>query len=261
MEPPSAYDLSRQARWETEGFTRAIRRYREAASHQDLSALPPGVALLKRVVPLLTDAIRRAQNTAADALTQPGRQPEWSWPIQLPDPERLAVITLTTCLGGVVRRGEGDGLGSNPGAVVSLSRTIASAARMQIEYDRWAGESPDVEERLRKRYPAMSRRIWTRWRKKVEVTRCEPWSVGQQTALGAHLVFLLAQSAPDWFALETRGVAGGRTQRCLVPTVRTLDLMRDTEARAEVARPLLMPTLIPPLPWIYSEPRDVGLHH
>ena len=254
----SAFDLARQARWETEGFRRAIKRYHEEAAHKDWADLSAGQALLREIVPPLSALIATAQANAIASIGAPGRQPEWAWTIQLLPADQTSVITVMTALRGAVGSfGERDTSPGDGAALTACARSLATAIRTQIEYDKWAGEYPDIEKRLKFRYPKVDRRVWSKWRVKVEATRCEPWGAHLEAALGAHLLGLMCEAAPKRFSLSTRRLTGGRTQHYIVPSQETMDLIEDTTARAEVARPLLMPMICQPIAWKYSHHSDV----
>jgi hypothetical protein len=133
-----------------------------------------------------------------------------------------------------------------------LARHIAQGVRLQVEFDKWSGVHPDLEKRLRARYPTVHRNVWSRWRQKVEALRAQPWDAKTEAHLGLHLIHCLVEAAPTRFRVENRPVKGKPTAH-LTLSDETLELITDVQTRMEVARPLRMPMICPPLPWRYEE--------
>jgi len=240
-----------QVRWEMSGFTRAQARFRDAMSAKEVGEMPASQALLRDVVPSLACAIRLRQAEAVDALGKPGRAPEWAWPVQLVDAEQLAVLTVCVALRSVTDFGS-NGVAS-PGQATALFRGIANAIRMQIEYERWTKAAErDVLAAFHRRYPTVNRKVWQRWRRKVDAARAEAWPESVQMATGGLLVGLLVEVAPARFSIEMKRVQG-RTIRTIVLSQETQEMLNDVTARAEVARPVLLPMIVEPLPWRYQE--------
>jgi len=248
-----------EAKWEMEGVRRATERYREAALSTDPSSLPSGQWLLRAIVPGLIEEITQLQAQAEAGLATAGRPSRWWWPIQLLPASHLAVMTVI-CGINAMRDPSG-----GPSAVTMVSRAIADAARDQLEYQRWVSEQADANKiakaqgwehvdvlaRMRRQYPRMDRRIWKRWRIKVAALR-EQWDQPTQVEFGGALLVALCKAAPDHFALALRRESGRDTSYLRV-SPETTERMRDIETRAEVARPLLMPMIISPIPWCYPE--------
>jgi DNA-directed RNA polymerase len=246
-----AFTLSRQAQWETEGFRRAIARYREDMQSKELHEISAGQRLLRDVVPPLAALITEAQRDAAASLVRPIKRSagDWALHIQLLPADKIAVITVSSVMRGVIATG---GESSYGGRVIMVGRGIAKSLQAQVDYDAWAKESPDVEAFLRRRYPKVDKRTWRKWSKQMELIRSEPWGSSVEAELGTHLIALLCRAAPTRFFLENRRVMEGQTHKFLVPSQETVDLLEDVTARAEVARPLLMPMVCRPVPWKYE---------
>jgi hypothetical protein len=254
-------DLERQARWELEGIRVATERYREAALAADPTTLPPGSKLLRSVIPPLAAALRLAQLEATDAINKGGRYAAWCWPMQLLDADKLAIIAATVGLRVAMSEGRAGT------SIASQSKLVTTAMRDQIEFDRWEEEQElakkeakrlkkedfeDLLGRLKHRYPTVDRRVWARWRAKLQLTRDEPWSEETVCVVGACLFDLLIKSSPDTFRMDERALGGGQVSYSLRLTPEAQEVLKDLTARAEVARPLLMPMLTKPLPWRYA---------
>lgn len=259
--PPSAFDLLMEARWEQEGVRRAARRYREAAAAADPSTLPSGQKLLREIVPPLTAKITELQLKGADMLSTPGKPPKWALPIQLVGAETLAVITMIRSLAGAEVPTD------QSASVTGLSLDIAQAVHDELDYRSWIEAQAKVNKAAREakdwdhvdllaafkaRYPAADRQAWRSFRRRLELVKAEPWDKETSIQLGAALIHALIEAAPARFEIDTRPLAGGRTQNYLSLSAETRRMIQDVETRAEVARPMLMPMLIPPIPWSYE---------
>ena len=256
-----AFDLLAEARWETEGTRRAAQRYREAAAANDPAALPSGQKLLREVVPPLTEAIVQLQLKGADMLaSRGGRAALWAIPIQLLDAGALAVITVTSALNA----------SSDPfspsAAASAVMETISTAVRDELDYRSWvkaqvaakkaAREAQDwshvdAAANFKARFPNADRRTWRRFRRKLELAEME-WDKETGIQLGGALLSALLETAPGRFELASRPLLKGRTQNYVKLSGDTVEMLKDIETRAEVARPMLMPMLMPPIPWAYE---------
>jgi hypothetical protein len=85
----------------------------------------------------------------------------------------------------------------------------------------------------------------------VEALRAEPWEVGAEVSLGAHLIHLLVETAPTRFVIEKITVRGKPTAHLTISEA-TIELISDVTTRGEIARPFLMPMVCPPIPWRYE---------
>ena len=265
---PTIHELAHQAAWEMEGVRRAIVRYEEAEDEADPMTLPPGKALIRGVVGPLKAAIEAQRDEVADTLAAPGRQPLWAWPLQVVDPAKAAVIVLNAAVTAVlVKQCSSAGAPMKTNSVTTTALRIAETLLDQLEYDRWCAAEEqrnaeakrskvaDHQDRLRAlklRYPNLDRRVWSKWRAKLEIAATVEWSKEECLGLGTMLIALLCKVAPDRFVVEERVLRGGYTQYVLTPTESVLEVMRDVRERALVARPMLMPMLCPPIPWRYE---------
>lgn len=243
-----ALTLEAQARWETEGCRRAIARYREAEAVQDPASLPPGQALLRACVPPLAAAIRQRQQEALQP-TERSRGAPWAAALVALDPERLAVLTLAVCLRCEVPV-DGDTAGTT---ARSTCLALASALALEVQYDRWTDAAGDeVLRAVQRRYPAMDAKAWRRVRKKLDGIEPTGWTMSERLQIGAALLDAAVTACPNYFRLETRHVGAGRTETLVILGEAARTLMDDRRARAEVASPILLPMLIPPIDWRYE---------
>lgn len=263
----SAFDLLTEARWEMEGTRRASQRYKEAASAADPATLKSGQKLLREVVPGLIGKVTEMQAVASASIATGRSVIPWAWPIQMLDAGAMAMITVVCGLNAA--RDPGGPLS----AVTTVSLEIAAATRDEVNYRAWieaqtkvnteareakavataAGELIDWKHRdllaaFKRQSPQADRKTWTRWRRKIEALQKETWDKETSLQLGAALLHAMVESAPTRFELTQ----STKDTRVLQLSEETMAMMRDIEERASVARPRLMPMLIPPLPWIYT---------
>ena len=265
----SIHDLADQAEWEMEGVRRAVVRYEEAEADAlragEAMALPPGKALIKGVIGLLIARIVELQNEATDIAQANSRLKPHAWHIQVIDPTKAAVITLSAACSATTRPSGAMGSGGSQDALPAVAKRISAGLRDQLEYDRWeaAEEQRNKEAKrskveghqdrlkaLKLRYPDLSRRAWHRWRQKLELAR-ETWTELEEVAVGTALLKALADVAPDRFLIAERPINGG-VQYFLDTTPAVREVMADVRERAMVSRPLLMPMICPPIPWRYE---------
>ena len=298
------HDLAAQAEWEMEGVRRAVVRYEEAEAEADPMTLPPGKALVRSVVGPLAARISQLRDEAADSASTHGRPGgartlTHTWPLQLVDPMKVAVIVLSVACQATVSRGNGAQGATQNSAIPMTAQRIAGALRDQVEYDQWEHEEalrneeassgfqayakeelvairaahpkaplgslqklakaaarkgvPKHENRLKAlqlRYPNLDRRVWAKWRAKLELARVS-WSEVESIAIGTALIRALVDVAPEKFVIAERPLSGG-VQYFLDTTPEVREVMNDVRERAMVARPLLMPMICPPVAWSYD---------
>jgi DNA-directed RNA polymerase len=256
-----AFDLMRQAKWEQEGTNRAVRLYREGVAEAEASGrqadTAPGKALLREIIPSLSDHIRVKQKEMEVAIAGQTKQPKWGLVINLLEADVLAAITLRHAL-------------TVPGCSheAGVSRTavckyISDSVRDQVEYSRWVWEQKELNKEAKgdpnhrdilkifqRRFPKAQRRTWVRWRLAVLKLRTEPWSEDLKIVLGGCLLQCLLDVAPEYFMLSYVR-KGAKNPAFLGLTEKAEALIKDIHTRRELARPQFMPMIIPPIPWSY----------
>lgn len=257
-----ALDVAREAAWEVAAVGRAVKRYHEAAAHADPADLPPGRrALAETVSPVSSKLNARLDEATAH---KDGRPEGWHAPLLLFSPDVLAVIAVATALRATPLAGVRLGK-----TVPVFSRQVCNVLRDQADHDRWVGaqrkaadKDPEAKAALgrwKRLHPDGSRRAWTRFASRLEGARTSRWPDDVCAAVGGVLIQALVEGAPDWFAREQVGSDPAHMRPiCITLTDRAVERMADIETRAEVARPLLLPMLIPPNPWRYAEPTDTS---
>lgn len=252
----SAYDLTRQARWEVEGFRRAAAEYERARASADPTTLPSGQRLLREIVPGLTDRIREAQREALRLTTSRASRVPWAIPVQLLDADVLALITVCSALRGVLCESDGTDI-----PVTSLSYSVAASVQDEVNFRTWIkgqrdrrkedGEHRDLEAAFKRAYPNPDQRAWRQWRRKMEIAVTEQWDNPTRLQLGAALLQWLLEVSPRFEKFE-RWEKNVRKLHFRL-TAETIEMMNDLEQRRALVRPRLMPMLIPPRDWEYDD--------
>lgn len=107
--------------------------------------------------------------------------------------------------------------------------------------------------RFQAAFPSANRRAWSRFAAKVSGARSAKWSEDVRFAVGGALATALSNGAPDWFEVAPHGDGPAhRNPLCVLLTPAAVERMADVDVRAEVARPLLLPMIVPPNPWRYA---------
>lgn len=250
-----AYDLTRQARWEVEGFRRAAAAYEQAAAVADPTTLPSGQRILREVVPPLTARILEAQMEALRLTSSHGKPPPWARPVQLLDADVLALITVCSALRGVLCESDGVDV-----PVTALAYSVAASVQDEVNFRVWIkehrerrkedGSLRDLEAAFKRAYPNPDQRAWRQWRRRMDIVTATPWDNATRLHLGAALLQWLVEVSPRFEKFERH--EQGKKRLCLRLTDETRQMMDDLEQRRSLVRPRLMPMLIPPRDWEYD---------
>jgi len=253
-----AYDLTRQARWEVEGFRRAAAEYERSRATADPSTLPSGQRILREVVPPLEARILMAQREALKFSASRGAANHpWAVPVQLLDADVLALITVCGALRGVLVESDGVDV-----PVTSLAFSLAASVQDEVNFRAWIkdhrdqrkedGSLRDLEAAFYRAYPNPDRRAWRQWRRKMDIAVSEQWDNHVRLHTGAALLAWLFEVAPSRFEKFERW-EDGRRKLCLKLSADTVQQMNDIEQRKALVRPRMMPMLIPPRDWEYDD--------
>lgn len=266
---------SRQAAWEVSAVARAVARFRENAERGDVVDMPAGRRVLMETVQPVTDALRKAQDGVGIGAAGRGKPSPWAGPVLTFEADVLAVVAVSTALQSVPLHG-----GRLGQTTAAFSKRIGRALRDQADHDAFVdretaeraaavkaardqGATPETLQSLRegsllrllrRLHPQTDRKDWGRFVKRIELARSEPWSDTLRTHVGGVLLRALADGAPRWFEVAQFGPGpAARAPLCLLLTDHAVEQMADVTVRSEVARPMLLPMLIPPNPWRYAQ--------
>jgi DNA-directed RNA polymerase len=167
-------------------------------------------------------------------------------------PEVMA-ITAVCCAMRALSMTSEVGYRTNGGLASRICLSIGARLREQMEYDRYARSDHPSLAAFASRYPEVNRRVWARWRRKLREVREAPWPLPVVQATGGLLLRRLCDVAPDRFTLSLEAVGRGHRAAVLLLSQETVEMLNDIEERAAVARPMLLPMRVPPIPWRYQE--------
>jgi hypothetical protein len=261
------HDMARQVDWEMEGVRRATQRYQDAAKHADPLTLSPGQKMLREVAPKL---IARIDAAKEEVIPERSRPKPWVANLQTFPSEKLAIITLHTALQATGKQSEG-----RTSSLDGEARcTMAHEAKKLVAYiqaerarDAWVEKEKQNDKAAKARkdeahksllkafekaVPTPNGHSWARWSKRVSAAAAEPIDEKMAILLGGALLGYLCEVAPEWFEIASRSLGGGQSQYFMRMTPLAKEMMTDLKERAEVARPRLMPMLIPPNKWKYA---------
>ncbi|MFK4044703.1 hypothetical protein ACI2KH_07075 [Roseomonas mucosa] len=264
-----AFDLTRQQLWEVDATNRAVKKFREDADRLDPHELPSGRRALLQTVRPVAAVLERWLEAATKSSTE-RRSPAWNRLLNF-EAEVLAVVAVSAALraGPVGEEQFGQTL-------PWYGKRVSAALRDQSDHDAWiaAGtgknatkERADLVRMFQRANPEPDRRAWTRLCKRLEIERSIPWHASPEatTQVGEVLASALVAAAPHgptkageplpwWFQLGQAGPGPAHLRpQCLLLTDYAVEQMEDSNTRAELARPAMLPMLIPPVPWAYAQ--------
>lgn len=257
-------DLELEARWELEAIQLGVERFQQQEKEKEEGDRASGRMVMRETVEPVAKLIEE-RLVEKDG---PGFPPPWRVLLSGASSEVLSVIAVgvalrTKNLPGTDRRGQ---------PLPTFNGRIAHAVRDQRDFDRWSSEQrkaareQDKEERAAEpadvalqRFERMNQgkrnrsRAWARFVERMEIARTADWSPNDEHSVGTFLAGALVEAAPKWFAVEEVGAKkSAHAPMCLVLTDYAVGRMADSEDRASVARPMLLPMLVPPNDWRYS---------
>lgn len=246
---PTARDLEKQQRREIAEIRRGEKAYQEAMLVKDPSSLPSGKRLMREIIPALTEAITAHQEDCLEAIKRAhGQRRAHVWVVQLVNAQTLAFLTLDVALRNDSSLGHGHKEVGLTQTAMALARSVRAHAEVHALAER---DKVDVLALLKKRYGAVNRMTWSRWKKKLGGETMD-WSPSVQLHLGAALINTLLTTFPEHFEKIVVRREGGVTQSQLQLKEGPRAVMNDVEQRRSVALPHYMPMIIKPLDWRFA---------
>lgn len=210
--------------------------------------------------PPLVPAIQAAHETALRGLSGKGHRAKWWIPALSLEADKWAVITARSALTGIAP----DMQDARPTTSVALN--IASAAKLQREFDLWkARESKESREaQARGEHRANLYQVMLRSVKKVDKRTARKWmllsdnidhldwSKDERISVGMLMLSILAEHGGGWFELAYIRKSTGRgtvTERVIRLTEAGRRWINNHNAMTELQRPWLLPMLCPPKAW------------
>ena len=257
---PDLVAIERQKRWEIDGVQRGVRRFREGLRDGGLLSVPAGMEAAADIVRNMIPEIERMQK-----LTRTNARGAYPWleVFQLLPADVLAVLTINAVFSDADKFRGYDRLWS------SLALTVSASARVQIEYDQWedgeaqrkkearASRAPyvDMRERLRRSSKTIDRVAWSRFRRRIQALASDPWPKVLRIHVGSALLTVAVENGGGWFkALKVPVIRGrGKTETRLRLSDAAVAFFENTLVRNELSRPMRVPMVAPPRPWIREE--------
>lgn len=260
MQQPDLVLIERQKLWEIDGVRRGVRRFREGLRDAGLMSTTAGLSAAQDIVRSMVPEIERMQKTPRP---ERGRDYQWLEIFQLLPADTLAVLTVNTIFA------QGDKVRGYDKAWGQLALAVASNTRLQVEYEQWedaeaqrrkearASKAPyaDMRERLRRSTKNVDRKAWSRFKRRMLTLTTEPWSPRLRLIVGTALLTVAVEHGGGWFRAIRIAVpgSGGKTELRLQLTEPAVAAFEDMLTRNELARPMRVPMIAPPRPWIRKE--------
>lgn len=214
--------------------------------------------------------IKKAKDDSKGLGAKVGYNNNWVYMIGLVSEEQSAVITLnhllSHCQASTEQRTSLERWEST--GTTQLAKKIGNSLRQQLMFENWKkNEKQKVKEHnatcmggeeLKKSYAQLlierakgqvTRPVLARWSKKFDTYSNIEWGA-DAINIGMKLLDIVCKGSPDIFNYELKSVKG-KTQRLISMTEEAWAEYDECEDFAEIQRPFLLPTLIPPKPFEY----------
>lgn len=240
---PDLAEIEEQKHWELEGVERGVRKVRAEIEAQNVGDSQLGSALVARTAPRLIERIIAAQKEAEAALAASTSRPmPWWYMILMLPADKLAVITIKKAMS--FRPRDFTLCPALTGLASDISRSILD----QLEYEDWREEDKKRVDRFFENYNLNARNL-KRLRERMAVKREQRWDNATGVQFGTHLLTLLCEAVPEWFAIEQARLRGGRWEYQFVFTEAAREALFKMGEQSELSQPSLMPMICQPDDW------------
>lgn len=165
-------------------------------------------------------------------------------------PEELAFLTLNVLLSTAGKRYAG--LTQN-----ALSTRLAHLIRTSMELSDWvrqsredykAGKAPDVAKYMLASVNGdVTEKTWRRWKRKLHHLGMEPWTKSEQVQVGAPLLLMAAEAAPDYLERYINYSRGTTYYYRL--TEYAVKALADAKEQSVLQQSIMRPMICPPIAW------------
>lgn len=269
--------MIKEIMWENHQIDEGVRKYRESSEGKGLAETTGGQRLLKSAMPNTIKGIEEAF-AVTEALvldTVHGhRADNWVYMIALLSAEQGAVIALNHML----EHCQTSHTSKRAVTLTYLAKKIGNTLNQQVKFENWKAVEKEKQgehnatckkgKEMNKSFAQIlisrakgqvNRQKLVRWEKKFDTYRNIDW--GQDCLnIGAKMLELVAAANPDLFTMGTSHEKN-KTTRTLIMTDEAWSQYEQIEETAELQRPLLLPTLIPPVAWAYVSGKVQGGYH
>ena len=267
--------LIKEILWENHQIDEGVLKYKDTMLKKDLPDHTGGQKLIKSLIPNTVSAIENAFAVVEGEVmnTVKGPKDAWVYIITLLSAEQTAVITLNKMFSHCQY------VNDTASRATTLAKQIGEAMNQQVKFENWkvsekaildeynsTCDEADTKKKSKAQYlieqakGQIDRKKLARWEKKFDTYRSIYW--GDDTInIGMKLIDIVAQANPEIFnySVVTRK---GKTERLVEMTDAAWLEYEITEDFAELQRPFLLPTLIPPKPFeLVNGKIEGGYHH
>jgi len=262
--------IDAEIEWEHTGIQRGIQRYRKdlmikhphkdgSVSYSPKSVVDTGIGnqIVNEVLHNISGEIYKLCEWSWERFSNPTREREPSWmPVFLPlEPELLAVLSIRCCFTAVDK------------TLLAVASELGRQVKLQAEFIRWKDYESDKAKEAKEngeyhaniyklmlhRTKKVDERSFAKFRKKsIEFGKFD-WSRETIVTGGIKLIEVLVNHGGGWFEVHSARVTKGRRQ-VIEKTVRlspeAQEFISKQHERLELTRPLMLPMLVPPRPWV-----------
>lgn len=225
--------IQRQLELEQEGIQLGVDRYRKQMRETPVTEMPPGLALLHRVLDPLEKAIEEFKMPTRGG----GRMHNVRRFLAEFDNTELAYITARRIINSI----------ASPETVQRVAITLAETLLDHLEYKKFRAEAPKfletVEANLKTSHERHRRTVILRAKRKIGIEDTH-WPEDAKLRVGAKLIELFIAAT----GLVER-VQNSKSQWILQPKPEVVKWIEDQHARCELLDPVYLPMIVKPVPW------------
>ena len=267
--------MIKEIMWENHQIEEGVAKYRELMSSKSLEATTGGMKLLKSVIGNTIEGMQAAfeeVDAKINVVGKRGRDSQvWAYCLPLVSKEQASIIAVNTILAYCESPKMSDA------GYAGLVKRLAEALKTQADFEEWKRvskeESKDMLDKngnpfkkspaqmiIAKNKGSVDRNKIRRWAKQFDNYLTSEWDEATLTNVGAKLLDVVCTSSPETFVFEQK-MAQGKTLRTVHMSEEAWQTYRDCEGFAEVQRPFLLPTLIKPVRYAYTDGKITGGYH
>lgn len=233
--------IEQQNELEQESLTAGVARYRKLQQKQGETATQPGMALLKRTIGPLSEAISDYIETAKNGRPVRGAAVVVKYLDQF-DADVAAYITARYVLNAMAKRSK----------LQTVALAIAKALEDALSHETLRKENPGLYQQLLRKIAKSSderyRHVLLKRQSKFAGIETIAWTTKHKLQLGELLVTLMANCQDPLVAI-TNTMEGRSSALLVMPTAETMEWLEKAHARCELFSPVFLPMIVKPRPW------------
>lgn len=240
---------------EMKAISDGVARLRRTMEHQDITK--PEKAVIEQKFDVLSKAIAADQQAMLSGMAMRGRPQTWGPAYLTMDTDKLALITLKTCMESIPMSG-----GEASMKLVNTAARIAEAVKREHELE----EVLRINRERSKESKGFSRNFVGRLRGDTDKIRklykkmndgSLKWSSTERIGIGSRLIKILADCKIGWDITLSRD---GKKQIYFIQPSEELysEFLQRTQECLDLAHPHFKPMTCPPVPWTHGGDTIVG---